>query len=95
MSVTRLTVDQVHRADQIRWGLRWRTRARGADSAHTWLTRTRHGGWSAEVDADVDGGECGGARIPTARRTAASHRRRVVREGSWRDEGHNEVLTGA
>ena len=41
-SVTRLTVDQVHRASGSGLGLRWRSRACGADAAATWLKRT-HG----------------------------------------------------
>lgn len=36
----------------------------GADAALTWLTRTRHGGGSVEVEGDVDGGEGGGAQEP-------------------------------
>ena len=42
-SVTRLTVDQVHRASGSGSGLRWHTRTRGADAAPTWLTRTHTG----------------------------------------------------
>ena len=42
-SVTRLTVDQVHRASGSGLGLRWHTRIRGADAAPTWLTSTHTG----------------------------------------------------
>ena len=67
MSEARPTVDWVYRASGMNRAGLAHPSLRGADAAPTWLPRVCHGGDGDEVGDDVDGGEGGGAREPTAR----------------------------